>query len=159
MNSRFSIVRCATPVFAAALLACGRNDGGQADDSAKAAAESSAMKDMPGMPGMSGMMMSDSMMAQMHSHMQMMDTASAGTMKAMLSMHRQMVANMLSRMTGDMRSMNMTGDAAWNATVDSLRQDLVHTPDMAGDELRRFMPAHRARMMRLMEMHRRMMGR
>jgi hypothetical protein len=69
-----------------------------------------------------------------------------------------MVANMLSRMNTDMRSMNMPGDAAWNATVDSLRQDLTRMPDLDAAALKSMMPAHHARMMRLMQMHRDMMG-
>lgn len=157
MNARSSLVRRAAPLLAAALLACGRKDAGQANDSTKAAAESSAIKDTGGTPAMRGMMMSDSMVAQMQSHMRMMDTVRAAGMPAMLGMHRQMVANMISRMTSDMRSMNMTGDAAWTATIDSLRQDLVQLPELSPAELTRAMPAHRARVMRVMEMHRSMM--
>jgi hypothetical protein len=52
-----------------------------------------------------------------------------------------------------MKRMNMSGDPAWNATVDSLRQDLKHMPEMSGQELKRLMPAHHARLMRLMDMH------
>lgn len=155
MNARSSLVRRATPLLAAVLFACGRNDAAQAGDSTKATADSSAMKDMP---GMAGMIMSDSMMAQMHAHMQMMDTASAAGLQAMLPMHRQMVANVLSGMTADMRSMNMTGDAAWTATSDSVRQDLVRMPDMTPEELKRATAAHHARVMRLMDLHRKMMS-
>jgi hypothetical protein len=65
---------------------------------------------------------------------------------------------MLARMNREMRDMNMTADAAWNATVDSLRQDLTRMPELTGSELEAIMPGHRARMMRLMEMHRTMMS-
>jgi hypothetical protein len=53
----------------------------------------------------------------------------------------------------------MQPDAQWNATADSVRQDMTRMPDMSAAELRAFMPEHRARMMRLMEMHRSMMSR
>jgi hypothetical protein len=121
--------------------------------------DSSAPADTTG--GMAGMhgMMSAGMMDSMHTHMRMMDTRSSDRMKAMLPMHRQMVANMLSRMSQDMRSMNMPGDQAWNATADSLRQDLSRMPELSGQELKAMMPAHHARMTRLMQMHRDMMGR
>jgi hypothetical protein len=56
-----------------------------------------------------------------------------------------------------MRSTNMRGDPMWNALVDSVRQDLVHMPDMSGQELKTLMPAHQARVMRLMQMHQQMM--
>ena len=113
---------------------------------------------MAGMEGMRGMM-STAAMDSMQNHMHMMDTMNADQIKAMLPIHGQMAANMLSRMNADMRSMNMTADAAWNATADSLRQDLVRMPDMSAQELKAMMPAHRARMTRLMQMHRDMMAR
>ena len=109
---------------------------------------------MPGMTGMMGMAMMDSM----QTHMRMMDTMSGDRMKAMLPMHRQMVANMLSRMNAEMRSMNMSGDAAWSATVDSVRQDLIHMPELSAQQLKTMMPGHRARVMRLLAMHQRMMN-
>ena len=109
-----------------------------------------------GMEGMEGMQ--DGMMEQMTAHMQMMDGAGADSLQAMVAMHRQMAANMLARMNREMREMNMTADAAWNATVDSLRQDLTRMPELTGSELEAMMPGHHARMMRLMEMHRTMMS-
>ena len=94
---------------------------------------------------------------QMHSHMVVMEGASPDSAKAMLSMHRQMTANMLSEFTRQMREMNMTGDAAWTATADSIRADLTRMPDLSAPELKAMMPAHHARIMRLMEMHDAMM--
>lgn len=112
-----------------------------------------------GMAGMRGMMMDTAMMDSMQAHVRMMDTMTADQVKAMPPMHRQMAANMLSQMNADMRSMNITPDQAWNATADSLRQDLARMPDMSAQELGAMMPAHRARMTRLMQMHRNMMAR
>jgi hypothetical protein len=57
-----------------------------------------------------------------------------------------------------MEQMNRPADEAWTATVDSLREDLSRMPEMGAQELRDWMPRHRARMTRLMEMHRAMMG-
>jgi len=79
-------------------------------------------------------------------------------MQSMIPTHRQMVANMLSTMNDEMRRMNMPANAQWTATVDSLRQDLIRMPEMSAAELVTIMPAHRARMMRLMQMHRTMTG-
>ncbi|MGH7466063.1 MAG: hypothetical protein ACREK1_12855 [Longimicrobiales bacterium] len=112
-----------------------------------------------GMEGMEGMgTMQDGMMDEMMAQMQMMDGAGADSVQAMMPMHRQMAANMLARMNREMRDMNMTADAAWSATVDSLRQDLTRMPELTGSELEAMMPGHHARMMRLMEMHRTMMS-
>ena len=101
--------------------------------------------------------MGDDMSAMM-AHMQRMRGTRADSMQAMLPMHRQMAANMLAQMNREMRDMNMTADARWNATVDSLRTDLTRMPEMSGSELEAMMAGHQDRMMRLMDMHRTMMA-
>ena len=112
-----------------------------------------------GMAGMQGMASAgSSMMDSMRTHMRTMQSATPEQMKSMLPSHRQTVANMLSQMNGEMRSMNMPADPAWNATVDSIRQDLIHMPDMSGKELEAMMPAHEARVMRLLDVHERMLA-
>jgi hypothetical protein len=142
-------------IGAAAIAACRAPD----QETPSAGDTAARQETVGGMAGMQGMMMDTAMMDSMQVHMRMMDTMSADQIKAMLPMHRQMAANMLSRMNADMRSMNMTPDQAWNATADSLRQDLARMPDMSAQELKAMMPAHRARMTRLMQMHRNMMAR
>lgn len=146
--------------LAAGSVACGsRGDSSHVQtDTARSAPPASGT--MPGMPGMGGMqgMQDDSMMAQMESHLQAMQGVGGLSQRAMLPMHRQMAGNMIASMNGQMRQMNMQPDPAWNATVDSLRQDLVRMPAMSATELHAFMPAHTARMRRLMQMHRSMMG-
>ena len=150
--------------IAAVLAACGTSE--KAQQGRKEAASQpgmgmdspGGMHDMPGMGGDTGGMMGGGMMAEMGQHMQRMMGAGADSMRAMMPMHRQMTAKMLSRLNREMRDMNMTGDAGWTATGDSIRQDLVRMADMSGEELRAAMPAHRDRVMRLMEMHRDMMG-
>ncbi len=145
-------------------------------DEGEPAADAGGMQGMAGMQGMPGMdsaggtmggrmdstmrggMMSDGMMTRMQAHMRMMDGAGADSLMAMMPTHRQMAANMIAQMNREMGDMNMQTDAAWNATVDSLRQDLVRLPELPGSELPSFMPAHQARMMRLMEAHRTMMA-
>lgn len=141
-------------VLAAALVACGGREGSQQDS----AAADSAMMGMPGMDSMRGMagMMSDSMMTAMHSHMQMMDTVSAAPLQSMFAIHQQMLSDMMSRMTDDMRAMNMSGDAAWTATTDSLRQDLTQMQGMTPEAMKQAISAHHGRVMRMMDMYRRM---
>lgn len=148
---------------AAVLSACARKpDAERPADSTPAAGNTtaSASRDTAAMPSMAEMhgMGGGSTMEKMQAHMRMMDGAGADSMKAMLPMHRQMVANMISQFDRDMRSMNMKSDAAWQATIDSVRQDNLRLPEMSAADLRSFMPAHGARVMRLMDMHRAMMG-
>ncbi|HUP50891.1 MAG TPA: hypothetical protein VM198_00340 [Longimicrobiales bacterium] len=123
-----------------------------------------AADDMGGMPGMSppgGEPMGDmggGMMDQMGTHLNRMATVPADSLMDVLPTHRQMVANMLSQMNREMRDMNMTTDAAWNAMVDSLRSDLIRMPGMGAAELVTLMPGHRERVQRLMSMHAAMLG-
>ena len=144
-------------VLASALVlaACGAEQQAQ-DDAVPAEAESEPAAGMAGMEGMEGMQ--DGMMGRMMTHMQMMEDASGDSIQSMLPMHRQMAANMLAQMNREMRDMNMTTDEAWNATVDSVRQDLSRMPEMSASELEAAMPGHHARMMRLMQMHQSMMS-
>ena len=139
-------------VITLTFLACRAREDAGAPDSA---ADTSAMA---GMPGMGSSKMMSHMMDSMETHMRMMDTASAATMQAMMPMHHQMADSMISRMNEDMRRMNMATDSAWTVTVDSLRQDLGRMSAMTTSEMMAMMPAHRARMMRLMQMHRTMTG-
>lgn len=113
-----------------------------------------AAADTSGMPGMAG---TGGMTAQMEAHLQMVSGANADSLRAMLPMHRQMVGNMLSQFDRDMRGMNMSGNTAWQATVDSLRQDNSRLADMSASEIQSFMPAHMGRVQLLIQMHRSMM--
>ena len=97
--------------------------------------------------------------AQLEAHLQATERLSGDRLGAALPAHRQAVANALAEMNREMRSMNMAGDAAWTALVDSLRQDLRTMPDLGAGELSAMMPAHRERAGRLARMHREMMGR
>jgi len=144
-------------VIALLLAACsgGRSDNAAETGQVTAAADTGGMMaGMEGMPGMGG----SGMMEQMQAHLRMMDGASADSLQAMMPTHREMVTNMIAQFDTDMRGMGMTGDSVWTATVDSLRQDLTRMPGMSGSALHQVMPAHGARVTRLMAAHRTMMG-
>jgi hypothetical protein len=143
-----------------ALSACA--DAGYTDRAMDTGEMPADMPHRDGQPGMGGMdmagMQSAGMMQDMASHMQMMQNVSADSMMTLMPAHRQMGENMLQQMDDEMRGTNMQPDAQWNAMADSVRQDMTRMADMSVAELRAFMPEHRARMMRLMDMHRSMMG-
>lgn len=147
----------ATVVAALLLAACSDGKSDNAADLGQVSAVPDSgrmMAGMEGMPGMGG----NGMMEQMQAHLRTMDGASADSLQAMMPTHRQMVTNMLAQFDTDMRGRGMTSDTAWNATADALRQDLARMPGMNGSALHQFMPAHGARLRRLMESHRTMMG-
>lgn len=142
---RFALALGSVP----ALAACGGDDE---------APEAVVAQPAGGMEGMGGMQMDGGMMEQMQAHMQSMEGANGERHQTMLPEHRQMVANMISQFNREMRGMEMGADSEWNQTIEALRQDLRQMPEMTAQELESFMPEHRQRVMRLMEMHREMMG-
>jgi hypothetical protein len=145
--------------------ACGTGDGA-GDRSAPADTPAAATRadsgGMAGMPGMSGMAApageSARMIGEMTASLRSLDGASGDSLRRALPRHRQRLANMIAEMNREMRDMRMDADAAWSATVDSLRQDLTRMPELGAGELAAAMPAHRARVERLMQSHRQMMG-
>lgn len=155
-------IRMAVAALALAFTtACG--GGGDASSGQAAAPDSSPAATGGGMEGMEGMEGMDSgqggdTMEQMRAHMQAMRGASGDSLAAMLPMHRQMAGNLLAQMNREMGQMNMQADASWTATVDSVRQDLTRMPELDAAELQALMPQHEARLARLMETHRSMMG-
>ena len=135
-----------------------RDSKGMEDSVQQAAVrDTTAMTDMKGMDGMRDTS-SSGLSGEMRTHMMAMSGAAAGSIQRLVPTHRQLVANMVARMNGEMRDMQMTGDAAWSSTVDSLRQDLIRLPELSGPELAAMMPTHLARVTRLAAMHQQMMG-
>lgn len=151
-------IRTATVLLVSLALAsaCGRGDRPQ--EGAATGTATPASEAAPGDGATAPAPAESGGMQEVQAHMQMMRDAGADSLRAMLPMHRQMAANLLAQMNREMREMNMAADPAWTATADSLRQDLTRMPEMGADELRTMMPAHDARLTRLMEMHRAMMG-
>lgn len=147
-------------IFLLGLSACGRSDASKTGMSMTDSASMQGMSGMEGMgarEGMPGMSAAAGMSNEMQTHMSAMMVADGAGMKGMLAEHRQMVANMLATMNGEMASMQMTADAQWTATVDSLRQDLVRMPALDASELKAAMPGHETRVRRLAAMHETMM--
>lgn len=156
MNTRYMTVG-----FAILAIACAGSEQ-QADDTAAAVATATTptRSGMEGMAGMQGMPMAGGMNTdQMRAHMTAMQGAGGDSLMRMSQMHRQMAANMIAQFNREMSRMDMPEDPQWRATVDSVRQDLVRMPELTVAEMEQMMPAHHARMVRLMEMHRAMMSR
>jgi hypothetical protein len=68
-----------------------------------------------------------------------------------------MAANMLGAMNAELLRMNRATSDMWTALVDSLRQDLIRMSAMNAPDLVAFMPTHRTRMTRLIQMRETMM--
>ena len=154
-----TIARLVGPVLASLLLFSGCKKEQAAPPTQVSTEKATTPADSgAAMPGMGGMGGASGMMAGMDSEMRAMLNGPADSMKAMLPMHRQMAANMLSQMDTEMRSMNTKADPAWTALADSVRADLTRMPDHSAADLKGMMDGHAARMRRLMEMHQKMGG-
>ena len=106
----------------------------------------------PGMlasPHQTGNARIDSVGAQMRAN----EALNPAQVKALIPRHRRMVARMLSEMNGDVRRMQVTAIPGWTAIMDSVRRDLAKLPGLPAEELRDALPAHDARVLRLMQMH------
>ena len=154
MNARFCFL---VTTLAMAAGACGSPD--QSSKSAPLAGSKAPAKadsqPLAGMPGMTASP-SSAMIQEMEAHLRTLDGKAGDQLTGSLVDHRQRVANLIASFNDEMRSMNMPPDAAWRATVDSLRQDLVHLADLSASEVVTAMPAHRGRIVRLIAMHREM---
>lgn len=158
MQARGSVVGLAAGLAAVAIAACTGKEAGTAADPAAASIAAAADGGMAGMPGMTGMAAGDTATNQMRAHMTAMEGARGDSLMRMAPMHRQMAANMIARFEREMSQMNMRYDPQWRATLDSVRQDLARMAELSAEEMGRMMPAHHARVTRLMELHRSMMA-
>jgi hypothetical protein len=145
-------------VALAAAAACKGKDQTAERDQASGQQGMSGMK-MDSMPmggdhmGMGG----PSMMPMMRAHVDSMMHMSPEQMSGMMAAHERMMSQMMDRMGADMRSMRMSGDAKWNALVDSVNADLADLSGLQGKELSARMQAHADRVRRLLSMHEHMM--
>ena len=89
----------------------------------------------------------DSLRAQIRSMTLMTDAQ----VSAALQSHRQLVTAMLVNMSSHMERMGIAPSPAFTITADSVRGDLDRFDTMSADEVRRAMPAHEARLSRLLQ--------
>jgi len=143
-------------VAAAAVAACKGKDQASGQPAGQPTGQqgmgSMRMDSMPmgeGNMGMGG----SAMMPMMRAHMDSMMRMSPEQMTGMMAAHDRMMSQVMDRMGADMRSMSMSGDAKWNALVDSVKADLADLPGLQGKELPERMKAHTGRVQRLIAMH------
>jgi len=153
-------LRTCLSTLAVALVASACAPGEPGQDAARSVSAQSpppvAQQSTPGTGPTRGMLdpRSSDTADQVQAQLQIMQGALRDSLKAMLPMHRQRAETMIAGFHREMQGMNVTGGAAWNATVDSLRQDLARMPEMDAEELWSFFPQHGARLNRLAQMHR-----
>jgi hypothetical protein len=83
----------------------------------------------------------------------LIDKAAAAQIAAMYPRHQLLVNHTLSRMQAEMLAAKITPAAGWTALADSVRQDLTSMSTMKPADLVKAMPAHTARVDRLVSMH------
>jgi hypothetical protein len=121
-----------------------------------ATASDSASGSDAGTSDMSAMATSQ-MIRDMRMSLSRTSALSPDSLKALIPEHRQKAANLIAEMNREMTSMEMSSDAPWTATIDSLREDLVRLADVDAAQLQALMPEHGRRLERLMASHEAMM--
>jgi hypothetical protein len=146
------------PIFTVLVaLACSKPDAAATVDSTKPDSTSPPIADSLAMHPDSTGATPSAVVREVETTLSRMHGVSGDSLKALIPGQRQAAANMIASFNKQMRDMNMTADAAWSAVTDSLRTDLRTLPDLTGPELQARIPAHEARLKRLIQMHQTMM--
>ena len=155
-----------TLAFLVALVACSSTDrtNQSAPDVPLRTAERGILNAMPSMDSASELNRggtvgaSAAMMRDWVAHDRALRRLRGSKLMAALPDHRQLTANLVSQMQMDMRAAQISTARPWDALVDSVLHDLVRLPDESVSGVTSMMPAHRARVARLITMHARMLA-
>lgn len=128
-----------------AFSACG---GEAADEPADEAARPGGA--IGSMLGASGRAQTSIMMTEMRSNLGVMEASPGSDMVGMMSAHRQRLEALISQMASDVGT---RGTDAWNATLDSLRQDMANLEGASAAQLQSMMDGHARRLRRAMDLH------
>ena len=83
-------------------------------------------------------------------HLQRLDAAGGDSLPALIPVHREYVATLVSRCAPEMTGKQRLADTAWSPIATALRQDLVRLPEVEAGDLAAFMVEHRARIERFL---------
>lgn len=104
-----------------------------------------------------GQNLADNLVAYMD-RLEEVDTATAGTLRARLPLHAQMLNELLAQYEREMTILDVSGGHSWRATVDSLRTDLMVLQQTSDRELRPVLEAHQGRVGALITHHESMLA-
>ena len=83
-------------------------------------------------------------------HLQRLDAAGGDSLPALIPVHREYVATLVSRCDAGTSGKHQPADTTWRPIAAALRQDLVRLPQVEAGDLAAFMVEHRARIERFM---------
>ena len=154
-----------TLAFLVALVACSSTDrmNQSAPDVPLRTAERGILNAMPSMDSAGELNRggtvgaSAAMMRDWVAHDRALRRLRGRKLMAALPDHRRVTANLVSQMQMDMRAAQISTARPWDALVDSVLHDLVRLADESVSGVTARMPAHRARVARLITMHARML--
>ncbi len=75
--------------------------------------------------------------------------ATPAAAEARLPAHEKLVNGMLTNFETRIRAMHVDADPAWTSVIDSVRTDLARLPAIKSDSIKKFLPAHLNRVMRI----------
>jgi hypothetical protein len=139
-----------------ASLACGGGDAGEdgeAADTGAAAPAGGAAAPAGGAGAAGGAGSSATMITEMRSQLSRLTSAGGDEIPPMVPEHAGRVEVLLAQMQQERQARGAMVSAAWDATVDSVRQDLTRMRGLTASELEGMVDAHAERVTRLMDMH------
>jgi len=83
-------------------------------------------------------------------HLQRLDAAGNDSLPALIPVHRENVATLVSRCAAGTSGKSQPADTSWRPIAAELRQDLARLPQLAAQDLAAFMAEHRARILRFL---------
>jgi signal transduction protein with GAF and PtsI domain len=114
---------------------------------------------MGGMTGMKQMSPAESALVDsVQSHLSAQSTMTAAQLASSMSAHRALVKSLLVQMDSDRKAMTAPPDSAWIATEDSVKADLNKLATLPRAQLKAAVASDSARISRLIEMRKSMMG-
>ena len=140
--------------FLGAALACGGGDAGEDGEAADTpAAETPPAGGAAAPSAAGGGTPSATLITEMRGHLSRLEAAGGDEIPPMVPEHANRVEVLISQMEQERQARGAMVSAAWDATVDSVRQDLTRMRGLTASDLEGMVDAHAARITRLMDMH------
>jgi hypothetical protein len=137
--------------FLGAALACGGGDAGEDGEAADTGAAETPPAGGAAAPAAAGGAATATMITEMRAGLNRLEAAGGDEIPPMVPEHANRVEALITRMEQDRQARGAMVSAAWDATVDSVRQDLTRMRGLTASELEEMVDQHAARVTRLMD--------
>jgi hypothetical protein len=139
--------------FLGASLACGGGDAGEGEEAADTGAAGTPPAGGAAPPAAGGGTTSAALITDMRGHLSRLEAAGGDEIPPMVPEHASRVEALIAQMERERQARGAMVSAAWDATVDSVRQDLTRMRGLTASDLEGMVDAHAERVTRLMDLH------